>query len=584
MLSSLRFLLFGMPTAHLLVAILCCVVAGLLIIHWMDRRRCHQKIESARVQREHAVQLMEKAVLQYLEQVRYESGFGFTMLFNILNFPAGVLPVTTVSAEDEEELRHYKGYYNDLWDKEFIQCCWRSCVVTGGAVLLVLNAIHPQALEVHNDVNCLTVFMSDCETQLKKLQERGDRGPLYGVPVSIKEQVGYQGQHSTCGLVQYLDVLEEEDSVIVKVLKKQGAIVFAETNVPQTLICMESSNPIYGGTLNPHNKAKGCAGSTGGEGALIGGGGSILGIGTDIGGSIRLPSSFCGIAGFKPSPKRLSIRGVRPCVDGMTMVSTCIGPMARDVDGVVLAMKALLCEEMFRLDPNVPPIPFNEEMFSSKKNLRIGYIEEDGFFKPNPSMSRVVLETKNLLEGAGHELIPFRPPRVDHVFDLFIKAVLGDGGRTLGDKLFCALLLLVVSCDGFLLVFLQEYQAEFIGEWRKLDLDLLICPMLGPAFNVGYAGKLLACASFTALYNMLQFPAGVLPVGSVTTEDEEALKHYKGYENDHWDKLFRKAVSDGVGLPLSVQCVALPYQDELCLRLMMEVQTLHREKTIRGPV
>nr|DBA17705.1 TPA: hypothetical protein GDO54_016035 [Pyxicephalus adspersus] len=268
---------------------------------------------------------------------------------------------------------------------------------------------------------------------------------------------------------------------------------------------MESSNPIYGGTLNPHNKAKGCAGSTGGEGALIGGGGSILGIGTDIGGSIRLPSSF---------------------------LSTCIGPMARDVDGVVLAMKALLCEEMFRLDPNVPPIPFNEEMFSSKKNLRIGYIEEDGFFKPNPSMSRVVLETKNLLEGAGHE----------------------------------------------------EYQAEFIGEWRKLDLDLLICPMLGPAFNVGYAGKLLACASFTALYNMLQFPAGVLPVGSVTTEDEEALKHYKGYENDHWDKLFRKAVSDGVGLPLSVQCVALPYQDELCLRLMMEVQTLHREKTIRGPV
>ncbi|PIO10258.1 hypothetical protein AB205_0187660 [Aquarana catesbeiana] len=93
-----------------------------------------------------------------------------------------------------------------------------------------------QALEVHKSLNCVTVFLSDCEAQLKKLQENGVKGPLYGVPVSIKEHVGYKGHPYTCGLAQYLDVLEEEDSVIVKVLKKQGAIVFAKTNVPQSLI------------------------------------------------------------------------------------------------------------------------------------------------------------------------------------------------------------------------------------------------------------------------------------------------------------------------------------------------------------
>lgn len=476
-----------------------------------------------------------------------------------------------------------------------------------------------KALEVHSDLNCVTVFMSDCETQIKKLQEREERGPLYGVPVSIKEHVSYQGHPSTCGLAQYLDVLEEEDSVMVKVLKKQGAVVFAKTNVPQTLICIETSNPIYGLTRNPHNKAKACAGSTGGEGALIGGGGSILGIGTDIGGSIRLPSSFCGIVGFKPSPARLSISGVRPCVDGMTTVSTCIGPMAQDVDSVVLALRALLCDELFRLDPNVPPIYFNEEKFSSNKPLRIGYYEEDGFFQPNPSMRRILLETKKLLEEAGHTLIPFRVPRVHDMLDLYMKVLLGDGGRTLADKfkddildphlrvmfLLCKIPKAVKKSLSFILhpIFprisrvvlaaagarsvqehwmhqtaVEEYQAEFISEWRKLDLDVLLAPMLGPAFNSGYPGKLLVSCSYTMLFNILQFPAGVVPVGSVTAEDEEALRHYTGYDNDVWDKLFRKAVADGVGLPLSVQCVALPYQDELCLRFMKEVQTLHRRQ------
>ncbi|XP_044128809.1 fatty-acid amide hydrolase 1-like [Bufo gargarizans] len=121
---------------------------------------------------------------------------------------------------------------------------------------------------------------------------------------------------------------------------------------------------------------------------------------------------------------------------------------------------------------------------------------------------------------------------------------------------------------------LEDYRIEFISEWRKWSLDVVLCPMLGPAFNTGYPGQFLAPLSYTILYNILHFPAGVVPVGSVTAEDEEKLKLYRGYSNDPWDKLFKKAVKDGVGLPLSVQCAALPYQDELCLRLMKEIETL----------
>ncbi|OCT82708.1 hypothetical protein XELAEV_18025238mg [Xenopus laevis] len=484
----------------------------------------------------------------------------------------------------------------------------------------VLYTYVDKALEVTRDTNCITVFMTDCENQLQEVKKQKQKGLLYGVPISIKEHVGYQGHPSTCGLVQYLDELEIEDSVIVKVLKKQGAVIFAKTNVPQTLICYETSNPIYGLTTNPHNHTKGAGGSTGGEGALIGGGGSVLGFGTDLGGSIRLPSSFCGIPGFKPTPNRLSIHGVRPCVDGMLAVPLCIGPMARDVDSLALCMKALLCDEMFTLDPTVPPLPFNEEVYTTSKLLRIGYYETDDFTLPNPAMRRVFLETKKLLEEAGHTLIPFKPPRIDYmVNELFMKSLLGDGGQTLGEKLknnildprlsdlslLCNIPNIVKKVLALLLkpllpryawslssaqgsssvndhwkhhTAVKDYQTEFIAEWRKLNLDVVLAPMLGPAFNPGHPSKLLAAISYTMLYNVVAFPAGVVPVGSVTQTDEEELKNYKGHYNDMLDKLFVKAVEGGLGLPLSVQCVALPYQDELCLRFMKEVETVHQNK------
>ncbi|XP_075688151.1 fatty-acid amide hydrolase 1-like [Rhinoderma darwinii] len=82
--------------------------------------------------------------------------------------------------------------------------------------------------------------------------------------------------------------------------------------------------------------------------------------------------------------------------------------------------------------------------------------------------------------------------------------------------------------------------------------------------------------SYTILYNLVDFPAGVLPVTKVTREDEEALKEYEGHHKDVWDKLLKKAVSDSVGLPVAVQCVALPWQEEQCLRLMKEVENVTR--------
>ncbi|NXS79946.1 VDHAP protein, partial [Erpornis zantholeuca] len=218
-----------------------------------------------------------------------------------------------------------------------------------------------EALEVNREVNCVTDFIHGCKDQLQKLKKQKEKGLLYGIPISIKDHINCKGHISSGGMVKFLGQVKEEDSVIIQVLKHQGGIPFVKTNIPQTMINYDCSNPIFGQTLNPFNPQKSPGGSSGGEGALIAGGGSILGIGSDVAGSIRLPSSFCGLCGLKPTGNRISSPGCSDSPSVLT-VTGMLGPMARDVDSLALCMKALLCQEMFQLDPTVPPIPFDEEV------------------------------------------------------------------------------------------------------------------------------------------------------------------------------------------------------------------------------
>ncbi|XP_030584230.1 vitamin D3 hydroxylase-associated protein-like [Archocentrus centrarchus] len=482
----------------------------------------------------------------------------------------------------------------------------------------VLHSYMEKTLNVNKKLNCCTEILLESLDQLKTVGSNKE-GLLYGVPVSIKENVAFKNHDCSCGVVINLDQPAEKDSVLVEVLKKQGAIPFVKTNLPQGLLSYDCSNPIYGQTVNPHNPQKTSGGSSGGEGALIGGGGSLLGIGTDIGGSIRIPASFCGICGFKPTAGRLSLQGLRPIYRGQKAVLSSPGPMARDVDSLALCMQALLCDHMFSLDPTVPPLPFNMEIYRSSKPLRIGYFESDGDMQPSPSMARGIREVKALLEQAGHTLVPYRPLKINQIMpELIVKSLFADGATTLLQKLkggpvdpclktqvftyglpkwlkkILSFLLKPVSPRGSANMnalcglrsvpdlwkqhaAVEDYIHETIAQWRSCNIDVLLCPMIGPAYNFLYCGKISTILGYTMLYNLLNFPAGVVTVSTVTAEDEEELKHYKGYYQDKWDKLFKEAVSGGEGLPVAVQCVALPWQDELCLRFMKEVEQLVKQ-------
>ncbi|NXV98732.1 FAAH1 hydrolase, partial [Fregetta grallaria] len=585
------------PSAAL--ALLCSSAAAVGVWKWLSKRQIQKKIEEARRTRDEGVKKMAKVVQQFREQVP-----------SVQTDAILSLPLLELTGRLRE---------GSLSPKT------------------VLYTYLEKALEVTQQTNCLRHFIPECEEQLQEIQRQREKGLLYGIPVSIKDHIGHKGHLSTCGLVQCLDTPVQEDSVLVKVLKRQGAIPFAMTNVPQSLFNYDCSNPIFGQTLNPFNHQKSPGGSSGGEGALIAGGGSILGIGSDIGGSIRLPSSFCGLCGLKPTAERLSQCGRAEGWTGVwhtrllnmdvcscpTPVPCALGPMARDVDSLALCMKALLCQELFQLDPTVPPIPFDEEVYSSSAPLRVGYYDTDGYFPLPPCMRRAVREARGALQAAGHQLVPFSPPRIPYVMtELFLKTFFADGGRAwldvfTGDivdpglkpqvncckipKLGKKLLALILKPLQFLLLLklknvakistcrsvkemwnhhhqIQAYRTEFIARWRELRLDVVLCPVLGPAFTTGYPGKLLTAISSTMLYNVLNFPAGVVPVSTVTESDEEELNLYQGCCDDPWDRTLKEAVAGAVGLPVAVQCVALPWREELCLRLMKEVETLSREK------
>uniref|UniRef100_A0A3Q0S6Y3 Fatty-acid amide hydrolase 1 n=1 Tax=Amphilophus citrinellus TaxID=61819 RepID=A0A3Q0S6Y3_AMPCI len=517
-------------TVALLTGVGCCIGALVVLVKKINsHREMKEKIERARNRRDESLQQAEEVVLQY-KQSHPTTDAAFIMSLSLSELTKQ-LKEGSLSPED------------------------------------VLYSYIEKTLAVNKKLNCCTEILLESLDQLKTVGSNKE-GLLYGVPVSIKENVAVKNHDCSCGVVINLDQPAEKDSVLVQVLKKQGAIPFVKTNLPQALWSFACSNPIYGKTVNPHNPQKTSGGSSGGEGALIGGGGSLLGIGSDLGGSIRIPASFCGICGFKPTSGRLSLQGLHSISRGQNLVLSSPGPMARDVDSLALCMQALLCDHMFSLDPTVPPLPFNMEIYRSAKPLRIGYLENNGYMQPFPSMARGIREIKALLEQAGHTV------RLHHTQESEQTLLKGEPlDPIIKEQFFIYFLPKWLKKILSFLLKPVDYIHETIAHWRSYNIDVLLCPVPGPAYNASYCGRIPTLASCTVLYNLLNFPVGVVPVSTVTAEDEEELNHQQMLS-----KPFKAAMSGGEGLPVAVQCVALPWQDELCLRFMKELEQLVKQK------
>ncbi|XP_060081151.1 fatty-acid amide hydrolase 1-like [Ylistrum balloti] len=482
----------------------------------------------------------------------------------------------------------------------------------------VLHAYQSKAIQVNEHLNCVVEPIWEAEAlALERDMSTRRKGPLHGIPISVKENFYLEGYDCTGGMSAYLDLCVTEENTLIKVLKKQGAIPFVRTNIPQSMMTYECSNPIYGETKNPYDLTRGPGGSSGGEAALIATRGSILGFGTDIGGSIRIPSHFCGVYGLKPTVGRLSKQNMLPFQCGQPLIGAVGGPLASDVDGLVTAMKSLLIPAMFDQDPTCPPIQFRNEIFEEKRPLRIGYFLDNGYITPVPACQRAVTMATEILQDRGHTIVQFDPPDIKECFELYMLSTFGDGGDSFveilqNDQVDPTLQLAHLSLilpkwlsilggwvlskfagDRMLYIInkcmtgagsvseywkveerIQAYKKKMLRKWRANKLDVLICPGFAfPAVRSGNVFNVLGGVSYTVFFNLLNYPAGSMPITKVTAEDEANLAVYPtktGYEKE-----IKKDSVGSKGLPVNVQCAGLPYQEELVLRVMRE---LHEDR------
>lgn len=209
---------------------------------------------------------------------------------------------------------------------------------------------------------------------------------------------------STCGAAARTFIPAPEDSVIVQMLREAGAIPFVKGNVPQQLMMPMSSNGVWGTAVLPWDHTRTPGGSSGGEGILVAVGAAPIAIGTDIGGSIRIPCSNNGVFGFKPTPQRMTHHGIPACRPknsaGQEAILSTAGPIARCVADLVTVMRVLWKDKdnkMFSVDPFVVPMTFNEGKFGSSQRLRIGYYVHDGWMDAAPSYV-----SYNLPQGSIH--------------------------------------------------------------------------------------------------------------------------------------------------------------------------------------
>ncbi|MBV8513680.1 MAG: amidase [Acidobacteria bacterium] len=392
-------------------------------------------------------------------------------------------------------------------------------------------------------------------------------GPLGGVPLTIKCNIDVAGLACPAGSPLRADYAPTEDAPLVARLRAAGAIILGNTNTPEFLMAWESNNPIRGGTSNPWNVAYSAGGSSGGEGAAISSGCSFGGIGSDGGGSIRVPAHFCGICGLKPTPGRVPSTGHYPPGAGALSWLGVVGPMARTIADVRALFEVVAGPDAG--DALSAPVPLVDAAHVAErlKEIRIGVLETDAMGKATPETEAAVQRAAKILEAAGFPVKPIRLEGLDRVIDcwwlffgpvvaqLFTDTVKGHEetlSRIFKEYYSVALPREPLGGDTILAARTDRdnLRAEILRQMR--DVSILLSPVsTEPAFRHGEGNYQLGKAHcyrdtmrFSQWTNLTGLPGATVPLG-MSPE----------------------------GLPIGVQVIGLPHEEELVLAVAEKIES-----------
>ncbi len=405
------------------------------------------------------------------------------------------------------------------------------------------------------------------EAKRAEAELTGDRalGPLHGVPISIKSSIAVAGMRCESGTRLRSGKVAQQDAPLVARLRQAGAIVLGVTNTPELLMAWETDNLLYGRTNSPWDLDRTPGGSSGGESAAIASGMSAGGVGSDGGGSIRVPAHFCGICGLKPTPGRIPATGHYPPSGGPFALIGVVGPMARTVEDLKVLFEVMQGPDDG--DPCAAPVPLRWPSAGEIKRLKIGYFEDDGRTPVAPEIRQAVRTAADALSHAGFDVEAFRPAGLEEARQLWQKFFVGAGGMII-DPMFAGR---KYDQSPIMKQFLEWSAAEpartgesLLEAWIRRDTlrveflvqmreyPILLCPPAAvPSFRHGertwsVEGRTvhyLDAWSYTEWFNLLGNPAAVVPVAQ-----------------------------SSAGLPAGVQIVGRPWEEEQVLMVAAEVE------------
>ncbi|KAK5044731.1 hypothetical protein LTR84_010505 [Exophiala bonariae] len=450
------------------------------------------------------------------------------------------------------------------------------------SAVTVIKAFIKRAAIAHQLVRCLTQFFpKDALEQATKLDEHLTTtgktvGPLHGVPVSIKEHMAIAGQSSSFGELS-TTFSDDKDCLMVAILRKAGAVFYCKTNQPQAIMHMDCSSH-FGRTLNPYNIYLTCGGSSGGEGALIGMKGSVLGVGSDIGGSIRAPAAYCGIYGYKPTSNMLPMQGMlRGAMPAELNILAATGPMGRSLRDMNLMTRVVIEADPFLVDPKIIPTVWKGLQDPIKRRLKVGIMENDGFIEPQPPVKRALAWARKLLSDPKNseiiEVKDFQQYKAEDAFRKVSRMFIPDGGAGIieaiessGEPVLPLTRALIPdnakmsnAVEVSDMRFERDtFRTEYVAAWNAQDVDVVIGPCyVGPA----PAHDTARYWTYTSFWNFVDHPGLVFPtpikaeLGEKYAEDYKPLSEECKQVKELWDG------GDFEGAPVNLQINARKYHD-----------------------
>lgn len=395
-------------------------------------------------------------------------------------------------------------------------------------------------------------------------------GALHGVPVTIKSSIDVAGMRCEAGSKLRAGHVAWDDAPLVQRLRNAGGIALGVTNTPELLMAWETDNLLYGRTNNPWDLSRTAGGSSGGEAAAVASGCSAAGVGSDGGGSIRVPAHFCGICGLKPTPGRIPATGHFPQSVGPFALLGVVGPMARSIQDLKLLFGVMQGPDLG--DPSATPVPVRWPGDRELTKRRIAYFEDDGRTPVTPETRAAVRKAAENLRNAGFEVEPFCPEGLEKARQLWWK-IFGVAGGMLLEPMTrqreAELSPILKEFNNWVAAEPSHTAQSLLDTWIDRDLirmqifaqmerfPVLLCPVASvPAFRHGerqweidgHTVRYLDAWSYCEWFNLLGTPGAVVPMAHSAD-----------------------------ALPIGVQIVARPWEEELVLSV---AESLERE---RGP-